>query len=194
VGTHWSVDLGIAQLVRALSARTRWPAVLSRFSRLLVDANRNESSDTLFRTVAEGRPVQLNANLSEEEKEKRLRLMYHPYHAAVDAMVRQNPGALVFSLHSFTPLYEGQPRTLEIGVLYDADEAPARVLAQQLVEHGYDVAINEPYSGQAGLMYSAQAPATRHGRQALELEVRQDLLEDPVWVDRLAQVLADALG
>ncbi|MFK7927398.1 MAG: N-formylglutamate amidohydrolase, partial [Myxococcota bacterium] len=103
VGTHWSVDLGIAPLVRALSALTQWPAVLSRFSRLLVDANRIESSDTLFRTVAEGRPVQLNADLSEEEKKRRLNEMYHPYHAAVDAMVRNNPGALIFSLHSFTP-------------------------------------------------------------------------------------------
>ena len=29
VGTHWSYDLGIADLVRILSRRTGWPAVLS---------------------------------------------------------------------------------------------------------------------------------------------------------------------
>jgi predicted N-formylglutamate amidohydrolase len=35
--------------------------------------------------------------------------------------------------------------------------------------------MNEPYSGRAGLIYSAARHASAHGKRALELEVRQDL-------------------
>ena len=67
VGTHWSYDLGVADLVRDLAAKTGWPAVLSRFTRLLADPNRPEDHVDLFRTHAEGRPIHLNAGLPEDE-------------------------------------------------------------------------------------------------------------------------------
>src|SRR5690606_18998130 len=48
VGTHWAFDLGIAPFARALAAELGAPAVLSRFSRLLVDPNRPLDAPTLF--------------------------------------------------------------------------------------------------------------------------------------------------
>ena len=60
VGTHWAFDLGAADLTRELAARTSCVGVLSRFSRLLVDANRGEDEPSIFRDRAEGAPVALN--------------------------------------------------------------------------------------------------------------------------------------
>jgi len=117
---------------------------------------------------------------------------YQPYHDAVHALVADHPQCLVFSVHSFTDAYEGVRREVEVGVLFDRDEAPARHLLALLSPH-YDARLNEPWDGRGGMMYSAQSHASAHGAQALEIEVRQDLLADPAWRRDLAGRLAFAL-
>lgn len=194
VHDHWAWDPGAAALTRALCARTGAPAVLSRFSRLLVDPNRPLDSETLFRDVADGSPVELNRVVSSAERERRLTRCYEPYHAAVDAMVQRHPGAPLLSMHTFTPVYEGQPRAVELGVLFDDDEAWALRWFDALQGHGYDVRLNEPWSGRLGLMYSVQRHAQRWGRVCMELEVRQDLATDPAHVARIVDLLVTALG
>jgi predicted N-formylglutamate amidohydrolase len=194
VGTHWSYDLGAAAFTTELAETLRCPAVLARFSRLLCDANREEGDPSLFRDVAEGQAVRLNADLSEAEKERRLTLYHRPYHAAVARTVGANPGRLVFSIHSFTPVYEGQTREVELGILFDTEDAHAHALADALRSRGFRVWMNEPYSGKEGLIYSATRHAGEHRRVALELEVRQDLATDPAWRARAVPAMAAALA
>lgn len=191
-GTHWAVDLHIAPFARALAARIGAPTVLSRFSRLLVDPNRPLDSDTLFRRVAEGRLVHVNAFLDDAERARRLAALYHPYHAAADDLVARHPTASVLGLHSFTPEYEGQRRAVEIGVLFDDDEDIATAFHAALLRFGHDVRLNQPYSGRHGLMFGPQAHASRYGRPCLELELRQDLLADPAGRARLVEAVAAA--
>ncbi len=194
VGTHWSYDLGIADFTLELASALRCPAVLARFSRLLCDANREEMDPSLFRDSAEGRLVHLNATLDAEERERRLAAYHRPYHAAVSQVAREVPGKLVFSMHSFTPIYEGNPREVEIGVLFDTEDALATDFALSLVDRGFPTWLNEPYSGKEGLIYAATRHAADHGRRALELEIRQDLLEDPTWRSRAVVAVAEALA
>lgn len=184
LGTHWSHDLGVADLTEALAARTNWPATLAGFSRLLIDPNRGPDQPNLFRTHADGQPVALNAGLTEPERSLRMAL-HRDYHAACDAMVAAAPWALVFSLHSFTPSYEGERREMEVGVLFNHWEPPAIRLAAHLSSAGWRVALNRPWSGREGLMYAADRHSEAHGRVALELEVRQDLLADADQRNRL---------
>ncbi len=193
-GTHWAYDLGAEAIAlehaRAVGARL----VCARFSRLLVDPNRPRPSDTLFRDVAEGRPVTMNRSISARDREARLGMLYEPFHAAVDRAVAASVQAeIVFAVHTFTHEYEGQRRSLEIGILFDReDELGARVIAG-LRQAGFDVAANEPWSGKAGLIHVASHHGDRYGKRALELEVRQDLAEDPAFRARLVPVLATLL-
>lgn len=193
VGTHWSTDLGIVDFARALARRTGAPAVLSRFSRLLVDPNRPLDAPTLFRDVADGLPVALNTGLTDAERARRIEGYWRPYHAACDAVVAEHPGADVLGLHSYTPEYEGSVRDVEIGVLYDRNPELGLAWAELLSGRGFDVRLNEPWSGLDGLMYSPQLHATRHGRRAVELEIRQDLLLAPATCERIAALVAEAV-
>jgi predicted N-formylglutamate amidohydrolase len=180
VHTHWAIDLGIAAVTRHLAAALDAPAALARFTRLLCDANRPFDSDTLFRTHAEGHPVRLNQALTDEERRQRIDATHHPYHAAIDELLGRHPHPVVLSMHSFTPVYEGGPlRPMEIGVLFDRDEALAVAVAEGLAREGWRVALNEPYSGRSGLIYAAERHAVHHGRRAIELEIRQDVATDP---------------
>ena len=195
LGTHWAVDLGVAGLVRGLSGRLHAPAVLSRFSRLLIDPNRHLSAGTLFRRHCDGEVVALNQDLSFDERQRRIRTCYEPFHATIDAVIERTPRANVLSMHSFTPIYEGgAPRWMEVGVLFDHDEALAHTIAARLEDAGLRVALNEPYTGKGGLMHSATTHAVRHGRLAVELEVRQDLATDPTQQPRLVGAIAEAVA
>lgn len=190
VGTHWAFDLGARELALELAARMGAGAVLSRFSRLVVDANRPEDSPTLFRKEAEGLPVHLNTtHLDAREAERRIETLLRPYHSAADARVGSSGARTLLSMHSFTPVYEGAVRTLEVGVLHDLDEDLAARLAAALERAAIRVAVNEPYSGLHGLMYSVDRHARTHGRASVELEIRQDLAVDPAFRARLLDVV-----
>lgn len=189
VDTHWASDIGAAAFTRRVARLMRAPAVLAGFSRLLIDPNRPLESDTLFRQNADGKTVQLNQMLLEAERTRRIERFYGPYHAAVRAMVQRSRGDTVFSIHTFTDNYEGDARVLEIGVLFDHDEEPAGRLTRHLNEGGFHVLENEPWSGKAGLAYSAVRHAQEFGRCALEIEVRQDLIVKEPFAARLAEAL-----
>lgn len=190
VETHWASDIGAADFTRRVAALMNAPAVLSRFSRLLIDPNRPLDSDTLFRQNADGRQVHLNRALLRTDRQERIDRLYHPYHAAVSAMVARSRADTVFSIHTFTDNYEGDARILEIGVLFDEDEEPAFQLIRHLEEAGFHVLANEPWSGKDGLAYSPVRHAKEHGRRALEIEVRQDLIVQEAFAQRLAEALA----
>lgn len=190
VGTHWSYDLGARALTLELSAELRASAVLSRFTRLLIDANRALGQPDLFRSVAEGKAIALNRELDEAERARRIDLYYKPFHSALDQALARCEAPLLLSIHSFTPNYEGDVRSVEIGVLFNHEEVHARALHDALTSEFDGVRENEPWSGKGGLIYSAEVHAQRFGRVPLELEVRQDRLEDAHYRARLVPVLA----
>jgi len=193
VGTHWSYDIGAADLTADLAAALGASAVRSRFSRLLCDPNRPVGSPTMFVREAEGRTLELNRDLTDDDIGHRLTTCYQPFHDAVDAAVASRPGAMVLSVHSFTPVFRGQARDFHVGVLFDDDEVPARRLADRLAAAGLSVRVNDPYSGQGGFMFSASDVARRHQRVAIELEIRQDVCASPPWRARFAALLAATL-
>lgn len=189
-GTHWAYDLGARELLLELAAALGASAVLARFSRLLIDANRDEQHPELFRQHAEGLPIQLNQQMSVSERQHRITHYHRPYHQAVDAALSEVAAPTLLSIHTFTPIYEGQVRQVELGVLFDQDEAAAASLLAALRPTYPQVAANEPWSGKQGLIYSAERHAHQQGRVALELEVRQDLATSPAYRQQLVAVLA----
>lgn len=190
VGTHWAYDLGAADLTRELADASGAPAVLSRFSRLLLDPNRAEDAPSLFLAEAEGAPVELNRSIDAAERARRIERFHRPFHGAIDTRLGGHRAEVIFSIHSFTPVYQGERRPMEVGVLFDEEDELAERAAAAIREAGFVTAMNEPYSGKAGLIYSAGRHAAAHRRRALELEVRQDLSVRPEVRARLVEALA----
>jgi predicted N-formylglutamate amidohydrolase len=190
---HWAWDIGARDLTLALAEAMRAPAVLPRFSRLLVDPNRALHSDTLFRDVADGRTVHLNRQVAEEDAERRISGYYNQYHGAIEEQGASRPPGFLLSIHSYTPVYEGTLREVEIGVLHCGDQALAERWREVLAETGRDVRIDEPYAGAGGFMYSAERHSTAFGCATIELEFRHDILSDPAQLPGLVDVIRSAL-
>ena len=194
---HWGWDIGAADLTRALARRTGSCAVLSRFTRLLCDPNRRPDEASFVVESIDGEPVSFNRGVDASERRRRRRLYFDPYHDAIDRTLRARRAVdarfRLCAVHSFTPVFLGRSRPMEVGVLFDAHDLYAWRLEGALAEEGFETALNAPYSGMDGLIYSAQRHGRAHELVYLELEVRQDLIDTPDRAERVAERIARAL-
>ena len=199
---HIAYDIGSAALTRALAARLGAPAVLSTFSRLLIDPNRGADDPTLVMRLSDGVVLPGNARIDEAEKARRIARFYAPYHGAIEAAVDAGIAAgrvpVVFSIHSFTPVWRGWPRPWHAGILWDEDPRFAVPLIERLREDpALVIGDNEPYSG-ALKNDTLYRHCTRRGIAHALIEVRQDLIADAegvdAWADRLAPIVSDLLS
>ena len=197
LATHWGWDIGAAELTRALARRTASCAVLSRFSRLVCDPNRDPDEPSFVLDAVDGVALSWNRAVDAAERRRRQSHYFDPYHDAIDqALLRRRAVGTPFrlcSIHSFTPVYLGQSRPMEVGVLFDAWDEHAWRLEGALAAQGFAAVLNAPYSGYDGLIYAASRHGRAHGLVYLELEVRQDLIDAPAKAEAVAERIARAL-
>jgi len=177
--THIAHDIGAAEVTRALAHRYGAPAILGRWSRLLIDLNRGADDPTLVMKLSDGTIIPGNRNAGPDEVARRIAAYHAPYHAAIRAELdRMGPRAVVISMHSFTPAWKKAPRKWEVGVLYDRDTRLAAPLMARLARAGFAVGDNEPYSGalEGDTLWQH---GTRRGLPHVLVEMRQDLVAAP---------------
>ena len=197
---HIAHDIGAGAVSRGLAARLGCPAVLARFSRLLIDLNRGADDPTLVMKLSDGAIIPANRDVDafqdKAEFARRLTQFHEPYHAAVaGAISRARAGGAapaILSIHSFTPVWRGAPRPWHVGILWDRDDRlPAPLLEGLRREPGLVVGDNEPYSGElkGDCLYRH---GTRNGLPHALVEIRQDLVADArgqeEWAERLARL------
>ena len=194
---HIGYDIGAAAVTRALAGLLGCPAVLSCYSRLLIDPNRGEDDPTLVMRLSDGAVVPGNRTVDADEVEHRLETFHRPYHRAIGAEIDRALDAgiapTILSMHSYTPVWRGVPRPWHAALLWDADERFTRPLIEALVAPGdLIVGDNEPYDGalRNDCLYRH---GTARGLAHTLLEIRQDLIADIPgqldWAQRLAGVL-----
>lgn len=199
---HIAYDIGARGVTLGLAKRLGAPAVLSTFSRLLIDPNRALNDPTLVMRLSDGAKVPGNALMDLEERQHRIDTYYLPYDNAVAAAIDKakaagKPPALI-SVHSFTPHWKGTPRPWEIGVLWDKDaRLPVPLIAALQKDRMLTVGDNEPYSGElpGDTMWRH---GTSKGLAHALLEIRQDLIADDAgvenWVNRLVPLFEELRG
>ncbi|MCO6185049.1 N-formylglutamate amidohydrolase [Rhizobium sp. L1K21] len=195
---HIAYDIGVEPLTEKLSTMLGAPAVLSCFSRLLIDPNRGEDDPTLIMKLSDGAVVPGNHPMTEDERNERIALFHRPYHEAVAHAIRRvsnesGKAPLVISLHSFTPFWKTVPRPWQAGVLWDNDPRAVTPMIEGLRALGYETGDNEPYDGalKGDTMYTH---CMRNGIPHALLEVRQDLIGTEECVDEWANALAPLLA
>ncbi len=199
---HIAYDIGAAPVTELVARRLGVPALLSCFSRLLIDPNRGLDDPTLVMRISDGAVVPGNAGADEAEIGRRIARYYAPYHEAIDlaideAMKAGKPPVLL-SVHSFTQAWKSVPRPWHVGVLWDKDPRLATLLIEAFASiPGTVVGDNVPYSGQlkGDTLYRH---GTLRGLAHALIELRQDLILSEEgqgeWAERLASVLEQVLG
>lgn len=202
LGRHIAYDIGAAGVTEHLARALRAPALLTQYSRLLIDPNRGRDDPTLVMQLSDGRVVPGNAVLDDAEIEARIERYYAPYHraieVAIDAGIAAGKPPVLLAIHSFTQAWKSVPRPWHVGVLWDKDPRLACTLLRELAAiPGITVGDNVPYSGQLKGDTLYQHGTLRGLAHAL-IEVRQDLILGPEgqaeWGERLASVVRTVLA
>ena len=198
LNTHIAWDPGALQVARRLSARSDAPLFWPDVSRLVIDCNRAPDASSLIVAESEGRKVEANRAVSDEERARRLAHIHAPYHAAIEACldrraVAKRPTALV-AIHSFTPVYFGKARPWQVGIVFDDDRRLADLLIRGLdADPALTVGINEPYSPADQVYYTVARHSRARGLPAAMIEIRNDEIGDEAgqrsWADRVANIL-----
>lgn len=198
--SHAAWDIGALDVAKCLSALLDAPLVAGQVSRLVYDCNRPLEAPDCIPARSEVFEIPGNTGLDDAGKQHRFDTVHVPFHAAVDQVIdrqieRSSAPVLLVTVHSFTPIYHGQRRTLDIGYLHDNSSNAAKAAVK--IEHGqgiYRAAINEPYAARDGVTYSLAKHAEARGLENVMIEIRNDLIDTPATAEKMAQHIAATLG
>ena len=193
---HIWYDIGIKPIARQLAKR--WDAVclMGRYSRLLVDLNREPTMASCIPEASDGTEVPANLNISDEDRSDRIDQYFWPYHNKAEALVEQMKAKFgtkfqIISLHSMTHEMRGVYRPWEISVLWEWDDRISRPLLRSLrSDPSLTIGENVPYSARDPEGTSCRWHGARHGIPHVLIELRQDLIADQAGQALWGQILA----
>lgn len=190
--SHIAWDPGAAAVTRYLSAKLNAPAVLGSASRLLYDCNRPPDAADAVPSRSEIFDIPGNMGLSADEIKARTNHFYRPFQTALRGEIEKHDAhTALITIHSFTPVYKGQVRAVEIGILHDTDSR----LADAILDHSSAhttmlVERNQPYGAQDGVMHTLVEHGLSRGLLNVMIEIRNDLIATPRDCETVAEMLA----
>lgn len=194
--SHRGWDAGTLKLAQSLAEKLDIPLVSCTVSRLLIEMNRSLDSPTLF--------SEFSSALDAKEKSQLIETLYLPYRSKVASLLKTglNHGnaCLHFSIHSFTPIFDGIVRETDIGILFD----PARALEvaicfqmKALLNHSLpemEVTYNAPYKGtDDGLTTFLRTQYPQDKYAGIEIEINQKWVNTDK-MDLILSVLENVLS
>ncbi|WP_395690039.1 N-formylglutamate amidohydrolase [Aestuariivirga sp.] len=189
---HIAWDIGAEKVARLLSRLIDAPLALQRYSRLAYDCNRPPESADAMPEMSELTAIPGNRRLPEDQRLARIRDIYRPFHDGVSRLLDRRAAAgmrsLVVSIHSFTPVYKGKARSVELGILHDRDTALSAKLIKSFPN--VDARLNEPYGPKDGVLHTLNLHGFARGLEHAMIEIRNDLVADGRGQDEWAQRLS----
>lgn len=189
--SHVAWDPGACAVARRLSERLDAPLVACGISRLVYDCNRPPDSPGAMPQKSEVFDIPGNHGMSTEERLSRVASYYEPFRCALRHTIRTRETSALVTIHSFTPIYFGKRRSVEIGILHDSDARLADAMLAIADRHtGLKVARNEPYGPSDGVTHTLREHALGDGLPNVMIEIRNDLIADPASQDAMSDTLA----
>jgi predicted N-formylglutamate amidohydrolase len=193
LNSHRGWDPGSLEVAQFFAEQSGAPLIDSTTSRLLVDLNRSLGHGQLFSRFI--------TPISTEARQAILEQHYHPYRNRVHSGAR----AVHLSVHTFTPVFRGVKRDLDIGLLFDPSRNLERSLcaAWQRILTTHDTKLrvewNQPYLGiDDGLTTAMRQRFDDRDYAGVELEINSRVMRRSeqgrrrLW-QTLYQSLTDAI-
>lgn len=194
---HIAWDIGALALTEHLSQTLGVTLLAANYSRLLIDLNRPRHAPDSIPAQSEIYQVPGNQQLDEATREYRRTTLFQPFHKRlknlIDERVAQGRAVRVVGIHSFTPIYYGQSRALEAGVLFGRSGDYAQRVIDGLGRHTKKVAGNQPYRIDPLGDMTVPVHGDARGLESVLIEVRNDLLRTPEDIERWSAYLAPLL-
>lgn len=191
--SHRGWDPGAREIAEYLGRELPALVFCAGITRLLIEFNRSLHHSQLFSSFSK--------DMDEERKTIALGL-YHKYRNGVIEKIselrRQGREVVHLSIHTFTPVLDGEERHADIGALFDPQRPEEKEFSEKLIANlrlalpGYIVRDNYPYLGTDDGFTTYLRKAFPEKYIGLELEINQKHLETPE-MDIIKKRVASAL-
>lgn len=191
--SHVAWDPGALGVAQHLASVFSGPLVQGEISRLVYDCNRPPEAADAIPAQSEIYAIPGNMNLTPEQRQNRVDQVYEPFRAVLAGEIdaRRTALRLMVTVHSFTPVYRGQKRDVEIGILHGDDARFAEaMIATQPSGSPYLTLMNEPYSAADGVAHTLDLHGTANDLPSVMLEIRNDLIMTETEQVKMANLLA----
>jgi predicted N-formylglutamate amidohydrolase len=196
LASHRGYDIGALRLAKALAPLADYSQFCT-VSRLLIELNRSTHHPKLF--------SEFTRDLAQETKQELLKKYYQPYRDTLVQQISQYSKAkqrvIHISVHSFTPILNGEVRNTDIGLLYDPSRQTEREFASAWRKHflacsELKVRNNYPYQGKSdGLTTYLRKQFSTSEYIGIELETNQALWQGSAQAQAaLRRLIANTLN
>ncbi|MEP4535413.1 MAG: N-formylglutamate amidohydrolase [Cyclobacteriaceae bacterium] len=174
--SHKGWDIGAIEIATYLAQKLGVSLFRFDYTRLLIEVNRSLDSPELFSKYSK--------ELQTDQKQYLIDTYYQPYRKSIEYRISNqiNSGHRVIhlSIHTFTPIWDGEGRNVDIGFLFDE----ARLLEKKFctnwrtriesMTNNYFIVHNQPYAGaDDGLTTFLRTRFLESDYLGLEVEVNQ---------------------
>ncbi len=177
--SHRGWDPGALDIATFLAEQLPAHLFFETTTRLLIELNRSLDNPALFSTFS---------NKLDDAGKARLIAEYHrPYRQSIESKILElDKCVLHVSVHSFTPVWQGVSRAVDIGLLFDPERSGELAYCQQLERElvlrlpGVNIRFNEPYKGtDDGLTTTLRKKFPGNKYLGIELEINQKFVDTP---------------
>lgn len=193
--THEGYDIGAFEVYKSLQNLAYYSSHYP-WSRLLIEVNRSLHHPNLFSSISK--------KMDKAEKKRVIVDYYEPYRNQIQQKIEEtiNRGEQVLhlSIHSFTPILNGNVRETDFGILYDPKRKSEKDWTERFKKElnlkfsQFRTRINYPYLGKAdGFTTSLRKKFPKH-YLGIELEINQKLFKNLDEIEALKSKLNQCLN
>lgn len=194
--SHIAWDPGALEVTEQLSKLLDAQAIVGKISRLVYDCNRPPEALDAVPSRSEIFDVPGNKAISPEQYQQRVDVSFVPFSEMVERTLRWSRAQrVIVTIHSFTPVYCGQSRETEIGILHDSDSRLADAMLDLAPHHAnLKIERNKPYGPEDGVTYTLKKHGMENRLLNVMIEVRNDLIATTDQQQEIAQVLFEMIS
>jgi len=184
LSSHRGWDPGALEIAKYLSVRLKAPLFYHSITRLLIELNRSLHHPALY--------SEFSISLAEEIKAQLEQGYYTHYRNEVEkhiaTNIRENHNVVHLSVHTFTPVFNGIRKSVDIGLLFDPERPEEADFCAQWKKSlaallpKIKIRFNEPYLGtDDGFTTYLRTKFPSSLYIGIEIEVNQRYIERPEW-------------
>ena len=196
---HIAWDPGALAVARRMSGLLDATLIFQNFSRLAYDCNRPPEAVDAMPEVSEIFEIPGNRGISSAERQARVDEIYRPFRETLARTIKARADGgrdtVIVTVHSFTPVYKGVNRRVEVGILHDRDTRLAdQMLASAGESRQFAMGRNQPYGPEDGVTHTLKEHGLANGLMNVMIEVRNDLIKDETGQGVMAGFLAGLIS
>lgn len=195
INAHIGWDIGARAVTLQLAQLLGAPAILQRYSRLVIDCNRPPQAFDAMPSKSDGIDVPGNQRLDAAQRQVRISEIFDPLHRATSALLDHPTRKAAISIHSFTRSMAGVQRPWDVGLLFRHDTKTSSFLQSELarLRPKLKIGMNQPYQIDDASDWFVPQQGEARGIAHSLIEIRNDHIATETGQAAFAKLLAPAL-